>query len=380
MSRVDINTDMLEWAIDRSGKGMDYLEGRFNKLSEWLAGERNPTLNQLKNFARATNTPFGYLFLDHPPEERLGIPYFRTGREDYPENPSPELLDTYHQMKQRQDWMREHLENQGQEPLSFVDSVDPENSSPIQVAQKIREFLDVDPLWANEASSWEKARVMLKETMEEAGILVVINGCVGNNTHRKLNPNEFRGFVLIDEYAPLVFVNNADSKAAQMFTMAHELAHVVFGSEAAFDLRKMMPADNEIEKKCNSIAAEFLVPARNMEELWERVRGSRKPFETLARQFKVSELVVARRALELDLINEERFSSFYDSYTDRIETREGEGGNFYNNQNYRIGDRFAEAVFRAVKSNDLLYSEAYDLTGLTGKTFDRYADRKGFDV
>ena len=212
--------------------------------------------------------------------------------------------------------------------------------------------------------------------MEAAGVLVVVNGIVGNNTHRKLDPNEFRGFVLVDDYAPLVFVNGADAKAAQMFTLAHELAHVLLGSSAAFDLREMRPADDPVELACNRAAAEFLVPADQLRRIWPSMRGAPEPFNAAARRFKVSALVAARRALDLELVATNDFLTFYREYQRderRATARRPEGGDFYANQNFRVGRRFASTVVRAAREGRLLYSEAYNLTGLYGDTFERYA-------
>ena len=123
--------------------------------------------------------------------------------------------------------------------------------------------------------------------------------------------SEFPGFVLVDEYAPLVFLNGADGKAAQMFTLAHELAHVWLGSSAVFDLRELQPAADEVEQACNRVAAEFLVPGDEMREVWSSVRYESERFQQIARRFKVSELVAARRALDLRLITRNEFLEFY---------------------------------------------------------------------
>ncbi|MFC1835853.1 ImmA/IrrE family metallo-endopeptidase [Thermodesulfobacteriota bacterium] len=231
------------------------------------------------------------------------------------------------------------------------------------------------------ASVQNEALKYLRESMEYAGIIVVLNGVVGNNTRRRLEVSEFRGFVLVDEYAPLAFVNGSDAKAAQMFTLAHELAHICYGSSAAFDLREVRAADDPMEQRCNKAAAEFLVPTKLMMDHWQKVQDVDKPFESIARLFKVSEIVVARRALDLGLITKEVFLDFYQEYRSRVQktvTPKSQGGNFYATQNMRIGKRFASNVILAVMSDRLLYQEAYRLTGLHGKTFERYAETLGF--
>lgn len=374
MSRVAVSRDVLRWAVDRSGLTFDSIQRKFPKIRQWEAGESQPTLRQLESLARATLTPLGFFFLPVPPEERLPIPHFRTLDGESPSRPGPDLIHTVQTMQRRQAWMREFLAEQGQGRLPFVGSARPDESLRV-VADRIRRTLEFEAGWAARQPTWTDALRILREAMNTAGILVIVNGIVGNNTHRKLDPGEFRGFVLVDEYAPLVFVNGADGKAAQMFTLAHELAHVLFGSSAAFDLRDMQPADDPTEQACNRVAAEFLVPESELRRLWPSVQSDPEPFQAIARQFKVSVLVAARRALDLDLIRKTQFLDFYRAYQEderRVAARRPEGGDFYATQNARVGRRFASAVGRAVKEGQLLYSEAYRLTGLYGRAFDQY--------
>jgi len=379
MSRVAIRKKIIDWALDRSGLTLDDLEPKFPKMRQWLTGQERPTLRQLESLARLTLTPLGFFFLAEPPEERLPVPYFRTLGDEAFHNPSPDLLETIHTMQQRQAWLREFLVDQGQGMLPFVRSSQP-IEAPQSVGQRIREALHLNVGWAAQEPSWTEALQVLREAMENSGIMVVVNGIVGNSTHRKLDTDEFRGFVLVDELAPLVFVNGADGKAAQMFTLAHELAHVFFGSSAAFDLREMSPASDPTEQACNKVAAEFLVPEQQIRRIWPSTKDNTDRFQSLARAFKVSELVVARRALDLRLIVKDEFLAFYRDYLSserRRAARRSDGGDFYANQNLRVGRRFANAVVRAAKEGKILYSEAYRLTGLYGKTFDRYVTSLG---
>jgi len=380
MSRVNVNKEVLRWAVSRSGQELDDLEQKFPRIQQWANEESQPTLRQLELLAKATHTPLGFFFLAEPPEERLPIPHFRTIHDDTPAKPNPNLLETVQIMQRRQAWMRDFLIEQGQDELPFVGSSRREEE-PALVVQRMLETLDLDMGWAAAESTWTDALHIMRQAIEDAGILVVVNGVIGNNTHRKLDPNEFRGFVLVDGYAPLVFVNGTDGKAAQMFTLAHELAHVFYGSSAAFDLREMQPAEDPMEQTCNRVAAEFLVPQSELRQIWPSVSGDSEPFQTIARRFKVSALVAARRALDTNLINRKTFLNFYLAYQSderRAAADRSPGGDFYINQNLRVGQRFASAVIRAVKEGKLLYSEAYRLTGLYGRTFDRYAASLGF--
>jgi Zn-dependent peptidase ImmA (M78 family) len=380
MSRVVVSERTLDWAVDRAGLTLADVERKFPEVRQWVAGKRQPTLRQLESLSKLTLTPLGFLFLKDPPEERLPVPYFRTLGGQASTSPSADLLETIRSMEQRQAWFRDFLADEGQPSLSFVRAAK-SSEPPALVGQRMREALHLEPRWAAQEQSWTEALRVLREAIEDSGILVVVNGIVGNNTHRKLDPEEFRGFVLTDDFAPLVFVNGADGKAAQMFTLAHELAHVFFGSSAAFDLREMTPANDPTEQACNRVAAEFLVPEQEIRELWPSVQGTADPFQVIARRFKIGAIVAARRALDLRLITKGEFLTFYQQYLNderRTNARSSTGGDFHLNQNLRVGRRFAGAVIRAAKEGRLLYSEAYRLTGLYGKTFDNYATYLGF--
>lgn len=375
MSRVAVNREVVRWALNRSGRSIANLQRKFPKIREWERGESRPTLRQLESLAKATLTPLGFFFLPAPPEERLPVPHFRTLDDERLRLPSPDLLETVQIMQRRQAWMRDFLMEQGQSRLPFIASAKL-NDAPDTIAGSIGPTLGLDEAWASRERTWTDALRTLRDAMEKTGILVMVNGIVGNNTHRKLDPNEFRGFVLVDDYAPLMFVNGADGRAAQMFTLAHEVAHVFFGSSAAFDLRDMQPANDPTEQACNRVAAEFLIPGRELHRIWPSVASDPEPFQAIARHFKVSVLVAARRALDLRLISKAEFLDFYRAYQEddrRAATQRPQGGNFYATQNTRVGYRFAETVIRAVKEGKLLYSEAYRLTGLYGKAFERYA-------
>ena len=244
----------------------------------------------------------------------------------------------------------------------------------------MRETLELGAGWAEEASSWVDSLRFLRLRIDDAGILVVSNGVVGNNTHRALNPDEFRGFALVDEYAPLVFVNAADFKSAQMFTLAHELAHVWLDASGVSnpDLGDLDASRPDIEQRCNEVAAEFLIPADELRGVWTNVSGEPVRFEQVARHFKTSQIVAARRALDIELISRSEFFEFWEDYQadERRSAQTGsEGGNFWNTQSVRLGRRFSHAVVNAVHAGRLLYQDAYSLTDLRGPTFDTLVER-----
>lgn len=376
MNRVTINSGMIRWGIERSGLTTQLLENKFPKISEWLTGEISPTLNQLQNLAKKIKVPIGYFFLIEPPEGSLSVPYYRTTRTFAPMNPSPELIDTLFAMQRRQLWLREFYLENGNDRLDFIGSAKTTDAVE-RVAASIRNYLRLPESWAEQHPTWESALRYLYHCVDEVGINVVVNGIVGNNTHRILSPREFRGFVLVDDYAPIVFVNNADGKAAQMFTIAHELAHLWFGASAIFDLEQLQPADNDIEISCNKIAAEFLVPACSLHDAWNTLRNKTNAYQQLARRFKVSEIVIVRRLLDLGLISKAMFFEFYKVFQSEVDERirKESGGDYYKNQGLRVGKNFMRAVVQAVGEGRLQHIDAFRLTNLYGKTFDGYVNK-----
>ena len=366
---------MLVWARERAGLRVDELARKVNvkteRVQEW---ERSGGISmpQAERLARATHVPLGHLFLSSPPDESLPIPDFRIRGDEPPSRPSPDLLETVYAMQRRQMWMRDDLIENGADPLSFIGAYHPNGNASV-VADAMRGALGLVDEWAASEATWSDALRRLRDSVEDAGVLVFFNGVVGNNTSRKLDPDEFQGFALVDEYAPLIFVNNADFKAAQMFTLAHELAHLLIGESGVSDFQNMEPAPNATEQFCNRAAAEFLVPEVELRAFWPSANRSDDPHQAVARQFRVSAIVAARRALDLKLIDRDAFFGFYNEHKTQsaASPRASTGGNFWNTQRWRLGSRFAAAVVRAVKSGRLSYVEAYSLTELNGDTFER---------
>ena len=380
MMRAPVNPGLLRWGRERNGMAQEDLTAKFKKLPEWESGETQPTLRQLEAFARAVHVPFGYLFLSEPPDERLPIADFRTVPGTVRINASPDLIDTLYAMQRRQAWLRQHLVENEAEPLDFVASARLADD-PHAVGREIRRALGLDDGWAG-VHTWQAAVNELRHKIDQLGVMAVINGVVGNNTHRRLSVSEFRGFALADPYAPLVFVNGADAKSAQMFTLAHELAHVWLGEGGVSGFENLLPGGADVEEWCNRAAAECLVPAGELREHWGQAKRKRHPFEDLGRSFKVSPVVAARRAMDLKLIERSTFFEFYERYTKQEHrgAAHSSGGDFYNNQNARVGKFFATYVIAAAMQGEIGFGEAYELTGLKGGTFQDYAGRLGIPL
>ena len=369
-TRVEnINKELIEWAIIRNGNSLEEFYAQNPIVESWINGEKFPTVKQLENFTHKVHVPFGYMFLPQPPNETIPLPFFRTGKNST-NNVSLNVFHTVQIIQDRQNWLTEYLEELNFPELDFVGKFNIKDNY-MNIVNDIRNVLKLELDWASKHNKWEEALDYLTLKIEEAGIIVTYNGIVGNNTHRVIDVNECRGFVLVNKKAPFLFINSADAKAAQMFTIIHELAHVWLGKSAGFDNANLLPADDPLELLCDKVAAELLVPEIYFIKKWETSQN----FKYLSRVFKVSPIVIGRRALDLKLITFPQFIQFYDEYMGEIKERkdrQSSGGDFYATTKKRISLRFAAFVNNAVKENKLLYRDAYKLTNMKGETYNKF--------
>jgi Zn-dependent peptidase ImmA (M78 family) len=384
--KVTLVPRVLRWARERAGLSVRQVAEKIGAKPEQVrAWEESGELTfaRAEKLARVTHTPFGYLYLEAPPEEKLPIPDFRTvaGREVI--RPSPELLDVLSDALRRQDWFRDYLVAYGEEPLSFVGSVKLEDS-PEEIAARIRHTIRLDTEVRRSARTWEDALRLQVEGIEESGVLVMRSSIVGNNTHRQLSVEEFRGFALSDPYAPLIFINSRDSKGAQMFTLIHELAHIWLGVSGVSNLEATYAPNHRIERFCNRVAAEVLVPANELRAEWRTVRTQPRALAGLTLRFKVSSLVLLRRLRDLRFITEAQFDRQYSEEKKRFEERAAQsagGGDFYLTQRTRSGTRFARALVESVLEGRTTYRDAFQLLGIRKiETFNEFVKEMNFAV
>lgn len=380
MTQVEVSPEILRWAIDRSRRPISAFERKFPKLSAWLRGEAKPTLKQLESFARSAHVPVGYLFLSRPPEEQLPLPDFRTIAGSEMGRPSADLLETIYTCQLRQDWYRDFARANGEQPLDFVGSAKLTDSVP-ETAARIRRRLGFDLDQRRQMVTWSEALRQFLAQADAAGVLVMVSGIVGSNTRRVLDPKEFRGFTLADPLAPLVFVNGSDTKAAQMFTLAHELAHVWLGRSALTDAEAKSEPAHDVERWCNQVAAELLVPlAAFQAEVRSRAPWSDEA-QRLARIFKVSTLVILRRMFDARALTHKQFQDAYRAEAERLHSLSNssqEGGDFYATLGVRVGRRFARAVVASTLEGHTLFRDAYRLLGIRKEaTFRSAAEKLG---
>ncbi|MFI4855633.1 MAG: ImmA/IrrE family metallo-endopeptidase [Phycisphaerales bacterium JB065] len=386
MLRVPVQPNLLNWALQRSGYTVDSFAETYpdTKIAAWIAGTIQPTLKQLEKFATRTRAPIGYFFLPEPPEEPVPIPDFRTIADRAVATPSPDLLDTIYLCQQRQEWFREYARAERLSPVEAIGSVD-RRTDPVVVARQIRETLNFSLQERRTMGTWTEALRRFIEQVEDAGILVMISGVVGSNNTRTLDTAEFRGFALADPFAPLIFINGADTKSAQMFTLAHELAHLWLGQTALSDASARNEPDQETELWCNRVAAELLVPLEAVREQYRATDEVTEEIKRLARVFKVSTLVVLRRIYDAGFFSRDIYWAVYDAELARLRQlaaeRPGGGGNFYYTTVSRVSRRFAQAIIGSTLEGRASFTEALRLLGFKKMTtFNDLGRAVGVDI
>ena len=381
MTRVAVNPALIRWARERAGHAQERLTARFKKLPEWESGKTQPTLKQVEAFARAVHVPVGYLFLTEPPEEPVPIPDFRTLAGRAVRQPSPNLLDTIYACQERQSWYRDFARIAQQPEVGFVGSATVE-TPPEDVAARMRETLGFDLAARRACPTWADALRLFIRQADAAGVLVMVSGVVMSNNHRRLDPAEFRGFALCDPLAPLVFVNGADTKAAQMFTLAHEFAHLWLGASALSNSEAVpRPGFRREEVWCNAVAAELLVPLAALRAELREAEALPQALVRLARAFKVSTLVILRRLLNANWLDRGRFDAAWAQESTRLRTlaqRGSDGGDFYRTTLSRVSRRFAHALVVSTLEGQTLYRDAYRMLGVSkAETFNRLGREVG---
>lgn len=386
-TNVLITPQLLRWAMARSGKEFDVLVNAVPQIPKWIAGTAMPTYPQLEHFARSTYVPLGSLFLTEPPEENLLVTDFRVVDGGSSSEPSPSLIDTIDICLARQDWYRDYRQAIDADSLDLVGSLDI-NKPPRDAARLMLADIGIGSYAALNLASLDEIFRALSERIEQIGIMVMVNGIVGLNTHRKLDYREFRGFALSDPFAPLIFINGTDTRAAKIFTLVHELAHIYLGDRGVSAVRPRSTNEHSHERWCNAVAVEFLVPESSFRSAFVGIgrthAGLITELERLARIFKVSTLVILLRINELGLAEFRNFDSTYELEKRRVADLREEnvstspGGNFYNTHGVRTGRRFARDLIGDTLGGRTLHRDAFKLLGIkSNATFEKFGQKVG---
>lgn len=381
---VQVKPEILKWVIEES-EFSNVPTQTIKLLHSWLAGEKTPTFHQVEDVSKKTHIPFGYFFLNTPPEKECEIVEYRTIDSVSIANPSRELIDTVYLMTDVQEWMEENNRREGNDPYGYVGKYHGILSSAEEIVDDIRNTLNIKVNWYSEIKNSSESFRYLRSHISDIGILVMTNGVVGNNTHRKLNIDEFRAFTLINKYAPLIFINTCDTDNGKVFSLLHELAHIWIGEDSLYNepygsFHKVSP----VETFCNAIAAEFLVPNRLFINEWEKLslESPESTVDELAKVFHCSRYVIARRAKDKRKISQKEYSNIIDILNKQLHTllntaKKGSGGDYYKGLQSKWDHNFIQAINASAKRGITNYTDVYRLTKTNGKTFEKLVSEIG---
>lgn len=371
MSQALIKSDALNWAFERSGFDADAVAAKLavseDKVNAWLSGQTSPTFRQAQRLAKLLSIPFGFLFLSHPPEDQVPLPEFRTvgSKRGKLDNNTRDLLQD---IQFKRDWFSEYLRIEETDPVAFIGRFSWRDPAQLIAADMRQELQKFDERLFLRSQSHGKFLTGLMSAAEQAGVWVMRSGIVGNNTSRPLDVAAMRGFAISDSLLPIVFINGQDAPAAQIYTLAHELAHLWIGSSDlnAVDISEANPpTQKDTETACNKIAAEFLAPEDEFMKLWSSDYAFIEQVDEIASKLSVSRIVVAKRAADLGLIPHSDYRSFFQDETLRwSKIKRPQGGNFFATIPVRNGKRFTRAVLAEARSGRMLLREASGLLGV----------------
>jgi Zn-dependent peptidase ImmA (M78 family) len=393
MAIARINGGMITWARKRFGASVESIATKNITpplIQSWEEGKSFPTETQAMSLADRLGIAYPMLFIPVvPPDEKIKIPDLRTISGRPLQNPSRNFLAVLDDSRARQQWISAERRDIGEKPLGFVGKFGLQDSTDT-VAENMRQSLILNAHLRKESKDFEEFLRRLVLRAEDLGVLVMRSTIVRHITNRSLDADEFRGFNLIDRFAPVVFINDDDVKAAQVFTFAHELAHIWIGEEGVSDRRPQEKGNssNAIEVFCDKVAAEVLVPRSEFTRLWDNSKNTSVNVSAASSHFKVSELVTLRRAKDLSKISSDyffaRISEKYDAYRRKEEEqiakqkakpKDAQGGNFWASFDLRNSARFNRTVAASVAQQRLTYTEASSLLGVSVLTTASYIKR-----
>lgn len=359
VNRISINTDTLSYYIEGSKVSLDLLQEKIPNLDKFLSGDKLPTYNQLEKIAGLINIPTGLLVLQRQINVNTQRLSFRTPDSARVDQMSAELRDTIIEMQEKQSFLQEQIDDE----ISLSDDLLRQSKDHMTIADAIRGKLQI-PVNHRAHSKDNPVRYFRTKT-SSAGVFIFFNGKIRDNTHRPLNPKEFRGFSLKSSKAPIIFINQKDSPNAQLFTLVHELVHLFIDDEGISHKAEQRDFDHTQEEALvNRVTAEILVPRVLFE------KETSLDVEELSNKYKVSRYVIARRLFDLGKISKSDYDQIVSSLKSNTNTRKkSEGGNYNYNLKFRVDDTFFRFVHNAIMQDRVSYTEAFRLIGTGYKGF-----------
>lgn len=358
-SRLKVNPEVLSTYIRRSNVSIEYIRKKIPKIDDFLTGNLGPTFNQLSILSKLINVPAGLLVLDSPMAPNAVQVDFRTLNSQQLTEMSSELKDTILEMQDKQEFLKDVVEND----CFFVGMFD-YGIDQNEVIDKARTLLGVD-ITQNRFNEYRKV-------LGDLGVFVFLNGKYKDNTHRPLDLNEFRGFTLSDKKAPIIFINQLDSKTGQLFTLIHEFIHLFYGESDLLEGEATCYRSKK-EAIINAVTAEILAPRSLVMTLFDEKKPIRDNLSTISKRCEVSQFVILRRLYDLSMISKATFTSVQSKLENEFEQlsqkKASSGGSYKNNLRFRMDKNFFKYASNAVYQNKITYTDAFSIIGVGYKGY-----------
>ncbi|MFH5885028.1 ImmA/IrrE family metallo-endopeptidase [Halalkalibaculum sp. DA3122] len=338
---------------------------------QWEQGEKKPTTNQLVKLAKYLDRTPGFFYLEEVPEETDPLSEFRTINNQLLLEASPKLIKAIREAKRNRDILLELYQDQGKTPAE-IPTINPEDEDIASLAITIREWLEVS---IDEQKSWSGSSTALtrwKEVLENKDIYVV--------QYPYVDVSESRGFALAESKIPIIGINSKDSSNARIFTLIHELIHVLLRDSVMINdkLTSYFPnGKRNIEQFCNRLAAEILVPSEELVLDFNADTEPVKQIRGLSRRYGVSTYVLLIRLKTEELISEEVYEACLPEVTFYDKSRQSDGGDPYYTRIVQKGRLFMRNAFQSYFQEQITLGELANITGwkvpnlneLAAKTF-----------
>lgn len=369
--KVNINPELLLWAIEQGQPDLTTLSERFPKYQAWINGEDSPSFPQLEAFCKFLKVPLGYMFLEQPPPEPEIITEFRTIDNYALQDMSKNLRDTIVHMDLLRTWMREYRIEEGIDTVEFIGK-----GAGVEEPKRLADiFLNVLELQVGFSHMYKKADDLfkaLRAKIEALGVLVFIKGYVGGSTRRTLNTTEFRAFTLADDIAPVIFINGRDAIKARIFSLVHEFMHLLLGRDG-------ISKNVQAETICNRATITALAPIELIvHEAHEA--NVEKPYTAnivsyLAKIFNISDLSMVYQLYNHGLVRKTTVDEIKRQSEEAIQHR-GSGDDSRVTFDYQFSKPLRQAIANQLQTGRLQYQQAFTLTGLSQvRTINDMAER-----
>jgi Zn-dependent peptidase ImmA (M78 family) len=381
-----LNPEIFEWARKAAGLSLDEAAHAIElkeahgmsgakRLAALEAGEEEPSRPLLLRMAKAYRRSLLVFYLERPPKTGDRGKDFRTLPGGEPPLYNPVLDALIRDIRGRQGIIRSLLEDAEAEKLPFIGSATMD--VPVAgLAERIVRQIDFDLTKFRQQNSVEDAFAYLRFRVEDTGIFVLLLGNLGTH-HTNIPVDTFRGFAMADEVAPIAIINDNDARSAWSFTMLHEVAHLWLGDTGISG----WATELAIEQYCSDVAAEILLPPRDLEEF---AQIGRVPFGQLvdvigkfAGKRKISRSMVAYRVFRMGVITFKMWGDLKERFRrDWLERKEREalkqanregGPSYYVVRRHRIGKALLDLAGRSLGEGLLTYTKAGRLLGVRAR-------------